>query len=329
MRTFILLFVLAYVACALREETSYQIMWENFKLRFNRKYESDSQHYFRYDVFKSNVDLIDQLNAKYNPTTVFGINHFADMTREEYISYVRQGAKKGFSNVQSAEQQKLAYHTMVPPTSVDWRTKGAVTPITNQDQCGSSPYFGATCSMEGAWAIAGNKLEVLSVQQIMDCSGNYGNQACNGGWMNSSIQYVIDAGGIESNTSYPYTGEDGNTCNFNKNKVVAKFRSLVNIDSTDEAMVAALTICPVATAVNAYATGFQYYQSGVYMGADCDANQPDHGIGVVGYGVYSNGLPYYILKNTWTTAWGMDGYMYLYRFNNTCGIVTEASYAVV
>lgn len=116
--------------------------------------------------------------------------------------------------------------------------------------------------MEGAWEIKGNKLVALSVQQIMDCSGSFGNQACNGGEMTWSFQYVIAAGGIESEADYPYQNGNQGNCTFDKRKVVAKFTSYKELPGDETTFTQALTIGPVATAVNAQDTGFMYYTSG-------------------------------------------------------------------
>jgi len=182
--------------------------------------------------------------------------------------------------------------------------------------------------MEGAWAIAGNKLIKLSTQQINDCSRTFGNEGCSGGLMTDSFEYILSVGGSESAEDYPYKGVDDN-CTFNAKKIVAKFSSVKSIPPGDEnAFTEALAMVPVASAVNAADQGFQFYKSGIYSTTTCN-QLPCHGIGVVGYGSNDKG-DYYILKNTWTTDWGMDGYMLLARNKgNMCSIASWGSYVVI
>lgn len=63
----------------------------------------------------------------------------------------------------------------------------------NQGACGACWAFAATATCE-SWALFNSKSYDLSEQQLVDCSGSYGNKGCNGGWPASALKYIIDKG---------------------------------------------------------------------------------------------------------------------------------------
>jgi len=228
------------------------------------------------------------------------------------------------------QQERVLEETVnANPTSWDWRAKGAVTPIKNQQQCGSCWAFSTTGSLEGLNFINNGKLLSFSEQQLVDCSGSYGNEGCDGGWPFWALQYTA-ANGIELESVYPYTAQDG-TCQYNKANVVFTNAGYGNVTNYNEvAMETQLLIQPISVCVEADQSVFQLYTGGVITSASC-GTQLDHAILAVGYASTSAGQNYWIVKNSWGPSWGQSGYVYIAKSNSTnsygvCGIAMNVAY---
>ncbi len=212
-----------------------------------------------------------------------------------------------------------------PGGTVDWRTKGSVTPVKDEGQCDASWAFGITGLVEGFHQISTGSLVSLSEQQLVDCDA-FGT-ACAGGRPVGSLRRMIAQGGLESEAAYPYTAVPG-TCKFNPAHVVAMIPGAGRVPPGDELSLQAYVAKtgPVLALIDASHASFELYTSGIYYEPDCSSTNPTRAVLVVGYGSTS-GSDYWIVKNSFGTSWGDAGYIRMSRNrNNNCGI---ASFALV
>jgi len=248
------------------------------------------------------------------------MNQFADLTTEEF-----NGLFKGLKKMEFEIDSVAVVDTSALPASVDWRTRGVVTGIKNQGQCGSCWSFSTTGSVEGAHALHTGTLTSLSEQNLVDCSTAQGNQGCDGGLMTDAFQYIISNGGIDTEASYPYTAADG-TCHYNAANCGSTLAAYVNVASGSEAdLQAKVALGPTSVAIDASHNSFQLYSGGVYYEPSCSSTALDHGVLAVGYGT-TGGQDFWIVKNSWGSSWGLSGYILMSRNRgNNCGIATMAS----
>jgi len=226
----------------------------------------------------------------------------------------------------------LRKKTVNAATSVDWTAKGVVTPVKNQGSCGSCWAFSTTGSVESNSAIKTGSLISLSEQELVDCSGSYGNDGCDGGLMDYAFEYVKANGGLCTETDYAYTGVDG-TCKSSGCTHYNPITGYTDVTQDSEtSLETAVTNGPVSVAIEADQYAFQFYSSGVLTGT-CGTSL-DHGVLAVGYGT-TNGQDYWKVKNSWGTSWGEAGYVLICRNCDKngnageCGILEEPSYPTV
>jgi cathepsin L len=312
--------LIAFVAASTQTNAAFS-KWVS---QYKKQYKGTKEFSLRRKIFTQNLQLIQEHNAK-NLSFTLGLNQFADLTNQEFQSLYL--AKK-FDATKYSNKDAAAPEVQALPTTVDWVKKGVVTHIKNQGQCGSCWSFSTTGNVEGSYAIATGSLISLSEQQLVDCSDSYGNDGCGGGLMDDAFQYIIAVGGLELESAYPYTAQDG-TCNSNKALFKADISGYVDVTSGSELALqtAVAQIGPISVAIDAGLSSFQFYSGGVYYDPACSSTSLDHGVLAVGYGTYQ-GSDYWLVKNSWGTSWGLDGYIMMSRNrDNNCGIATMASYS--
>lgn len=170
-------------------------------------------------------------------------------------------------------------------------------------------------------------MKSLAEQQLVDCAQAFNNFGCNGGLPSQAFEYLMYSGGLDNETTYPYTAKDGK-CTFKKADAVAKVAFVNNITAfdEDELHLAVGNVGPVSIAYQV-AHDFRYYKSGVYDGkCDDTPDKVNHAVVAIGYGATDKGKPYWTVRNSWGTSFGMDGYFKISRGKNKCGLADCAAF---
>lgn len=299
----VLLAVISAAAVLLNvHQTSTVSEFESWKAKHSIKYASEFENAYRERIFLENLAKINLHNSNEFRTYEQGLNQFSAMTTEEFAQTYLGTIVAESNNVENVDDLMVG--------DVDWTTQGAVTPVKNQGSCGSCWAFSATGGLEGLSKLSNGALESFSEQQLVDCSGSYGNQACNGGLMDNAFKYVKDHG-IVHEDEYPYKAVK-QTCS--KNAGPFKISGFTDVKSCND-LATAITGRPVSVAVDA--TNWSPYKSGVFNNCKTALN---HGVTLTGVTDQ-----YWHVKNSWGTSWGESGYIRLAR-GNTCGICNAASY---
>ncbi len=288
-----------------------------FIAKHRRSYATREEYNVRLGHFAREYNNIKAQNMRGGAT--FEVNHMSDYSPEEYNHML------GFVGRDRPHSTELLDVSL--PASVNWVSKGAVTPIKNQGQCGSCWAFSTTGSLEGCHFIKTGSLISLSEEQLVECSS--WNNGCNGGNFDWAFQFT-ESNPLELESSYPYVAPNVQSCHQDASKEVfgaTGFKDVAYGDNT--ALKASIVDGPTSVAIEADQTCFQSYKSGVLSASNCDCGTAlDHAVLAVGYGS-ENGTPYILVKNSWGTVWGDNGYIKMADISGdgTCGINNQASRA--
>jgi len=274
------------------------------------------EYKFRLGVFTSNQRRVAEFN-RVSPYKV-SMNKFATLTDAEYktlLGHHQTAPIKGKATVSNINA----------PASIDWREKGIVNEIKDQAQCGSCWAFSVVQAQESQYALKKQKLYSLSEQNLVDCVTTC--NGCSGGDESIAYDYVIaKQGGLwMTEDEYPYTAHSG-TCKFDMSKAVCPVKSYIRPTTTENEVELAAACAEkgvISVAIDASGWDFQLYSSGIYNPSDCSSTSLDHAVGIVGYGTEA-GTDYWIVRNSWGSSWGEQGYVRMIRnSNNKCGIATD------
>ncbi|PRQ30348.1 putative zingipain [Rosa chinensis] len=193
--------------------------------------------------------------------------------------------------------------------------------------------FAAAAAVEGITKIKTGQLVSLSEQQLLECDRNIG---CESGSVRSAFEYIKTNGGIASEEKYPYLSTSNvstvRKCDTQKETMhAARITGYKNVPSNNQsALLEAVSMQPVSTAIEGHGREFQLYRGGVFNGS-C-GHILTHAVTIIGYGT-ENGTNYWLIKNSWGEKWGEKGYMRILRTETygagLCGLAKHASYPIV
>ena len=316
MKTFAASLFAAVASAELMTESDYKFM--SFISKWGKMYATVEEFMVRKEIFK-NVDLhVETHNANPNATHVAGHNKFSDWTEAEYASIL---GLKGFEEREVVADEVVANY----PSTFDWRDQGKVTAVKDQGQCGSCWAFSTIEAVESAWMIAGNSEVIMSEQELVDCDPQ--SSGCGGGWYFWAYDWLKDHKTM-SEADYAYTARDG-SCAYDESKGITNVSDYKQTQGTDANLNALSSVGPVNVAVSAGNYTFQTYHSGVIT-TGCPTNI-DHAILAVGYGQMDDGTTYYIVRNSWGSSWGENGYVNIAASGGqgVCGINEYVFYPIL
>ncbi|CAL5071941.1 unnamed protein product [Urochloa decumbens] len=318
--------------------------FQDWQATYNRTYATPEELQRRFEVYSENLEFIEETNSLGRPYKL-GVNQLADLTYEEFQDMYLMKLDEMPSAPEPDDEAMEQLGTMNEGTSsngylnnseeapnrVDWRTKGAVTPVKDQKQCGSCWAFAAVASIEGVHKIKTGRLVSLSEQEIVDCDRGRNDHGCKGGYPSHAMAWVARNRGLTTESDYRYTGGQGQ-CRRNKLRHhAARISGVQAVRRNNEAALErAAAGRPVAVSIDA-SREFQFYKSGVFSGP-C-STRLNHAVTVVGYGATARGGKYWTVKNSWGKTWGENGYVRMRRRvrarHGVCGIAMEPYYPVM
>jgi hypothetical protein len=343
MNSFFCLFVGVIVTVAANYNADLLSQFNQWQVKHVKFYRTPTEFDHAVKNFEATLIRISENNKRLAGSMEYGLTKFADLSPAEFKAmYLTRKPASAADRAAGHSSHSPKIEDFTLPKTWDWRTQhpNAVTPVKDQGQCGSCWAFSTTESVESMHILKGRPQVLLAPEQIVDCDTV--DQGCNGGDLPTAFQYVTQAGGLDTSASYPYTAGitgSGGVCQFNQSNVAAKINGFTwaipeCVDACAKQDLTAVqtqlaTVGPLAICVNA--EPWQDYQSGVFNDPSCTFayGDLDHCVQLVGY---DNNQKYMIVRNSWNTDWGVNGYIYIATNTtaakgNLCGILDEVAYA--
>jgi C1A family cysteine protease len=314
-------------------------LFEQFRTQYGKDYKTKEEQDTRFEIFKTNLLRAEELNNEGHAT--FGVTKFMDLSAAEFkATYLARKSLTKHKTMPEFDHTECPACKLFPEmgnytaNALDWTTKGAVTPVKDQGQCGSCWSFGTTGDIEGVYFLSNGTLpgngKGLSEQQLVACDTSQ-DEGCNGGLQEDAFDYVIKNKGLTTEENYPYTSGSGKRgiCAEAKSKeqlsgAISSWAQVSKTAAGESGIASAMVKAgPVTIAINA--EHLQTYKSGITNPLICRSGEAalDHAVLMVGYGT-DGGDAYWKIKNSWAADWGEEGYFRIVSGTNKCGIAMDA-----
>lgn len=310
--------------------------FERWKIREGKQYKSPSEQVYRLIVFCNARDIVIRHNSDPAQLYTKGINHFSDITNEEYAARHSRLQKDSPAKLEAKPHPEL--HNLgriTVPDSVDWSKTPVINRVYDKKDCSACYAFASIQAVEATLYLENRITEVLSVENIVDCTSEvpYTNSGCEGGCVFMSLRYIKEQG-VATNESYPYTAGESGSPSYCQSKINRPYTiSNYYPIPTGRSDLLKNLVASKPVAVSIYNFDIKDYHGGIYNGDDCKASLGSGFMLLVGYGVdriETGSQKYWILKNHVGTNWGMKGFMKLSRdegrVNGKCGITDSGVY---
>ncbi|CAH0720620.1 unnamed protein product, partial [Brenthis ino] len=305
--------------------------FKRFVAEHGRQYNDQTEHEMRKNIFAENLRRVQDHNRK-NTSFKLGINKFSDRTPEEMkkMKGLRRRKEGQIGTVPFPySKTEIADISKDLPKEFDLRMLGVITPVKDQDMCGSCWTFGTTSAVEGALARQnGGRLLRLANQALIDCAWGFHAAGCDGGSDTAAYHWMMKYGLPTEEEYGPYSNKDG-FCRIKNMTQLYPIKGFTDVTpfSVEALKVALINHGPLSVSIDA-TTALTLYSSGIMFDSECDKTVLNHEVTLVGYGVRDD-EEYWIVKNSWGRTWGIDGYFHISTRNTDCGITTEPTYVVL
>jgi len=243
------------------------------------------------------------------------------------------GKRRRLSNENEEICRLYKYQGTDLPAEFSWRNvSGIVGPPRDQCACGSCWAFGTAESLESQLALKTGVFRELSVNQVMDCTWNFNNYGCQGGEAGPAFRSLINQKiGLALEKDYPYIGVSG-LCERNVEKPVARVIDCIAVERKTNALKEAIMkFGPASIGINVVES-MLFYTEGALDDQTCTGTPSDllHEVLLTGWKII-DGKTTWEIKNSWSTHWGNNGYIYIQADNQewNCGVTTDAKIPII